>query len=74
MTDCTLGRELRSDREPRPSEVIVDSQSVETATMVSQAVGYDGAKQIKGRKRYLTVDTLGLQNARAGHSSQSTRA
>ena len=26
----------------------------------SLAVGYDGAKQIKGRKRHLTVDTLGL--------------
>lgn len=51
---------VANDREPRPSEAIVDSQSVETATMVSQAVGYDAAKQIKGRKRHLTVDTLGL--------------
>jgi hypothetical protein len=28
--------------------------------MVSQAVGYDAGKQVKGRKRFLTVDTLGL--------------
>ncbi len=28
--------------------------------MVSQAVGFDGAKQIKGRKRHMCVDTLGL--------------
>jgi len=28
--------------------------------MVNQAVGYDAGKQIKGRKRFLTVDTLGL--------------
>ncbi len=28
--------------------------------MVSQAVGYDAAKQVKGRKRHLTVHTLGL--------------
>ncbi len=28
--------------------------------MVSEAVGYDGGKQVKGRKRHLTVDTLGL--------------
>lgn len=28
--------------------------------MVSQAVGYDAGKQLKGRKRFLTVDTLGL--------------
>ena len=28
--------------------------------MVSQSVGYDAGKHIKGRKRFLTVDTLGL--------------
>ncbi len=28
--------------------------------MVHEAVGYDGAKQIKGRKRFTLVDTLGL--------------
>lgn len=47
-------------REPSPSEVAVDSQSVETATMISQQVGYDAGKKIHGRKRHLTVDLLGL--------------
>ena len=28
--------------------------------MVSQEVGFDRGKLIKGRKRFLTVDTLGL--------------
>ena len=28
--------------------------------MVSEAVGYDAGKQIKGRKRFISVDTLGL--------------
>lgn len=28
--------------------------------MVSQEVGYDAGKNVKGRKRFLTVDTLGL--------------
>ena len=28
--------------------------------MVHQAVGYDGGKKIKGRKRFTLVDTLGL--------------
>jgi Transposase DDE domain len=28
--------------------------------MVSQSVGYDAGKQIKGRKRFMTFDTLGL--------------
>ncbi len=46
--------------EPSPSEAAVDSQSVETATMISQEVGYDAGKQIHGRKRHLTVDLLGL--------------
>ncbi len=31
-----------------------------TRAMVNQAVGYDAGKRIKGRKRFLTVDTLGL--------------
>ena len=51
---------LDSEREASPSEVIVDRQSVKSAAMVSEAVGYDAAKLIKGRKRHLTVDTLGL--------------
>ncbi len=28
--------------------------------MVSKGVGYDAGKKIKGRKRFMTVDTLGL--------------
>jgi transposase len=43
-----------------PSEAIIDSQSVATASMIHDAVGYDKAKQIKGRKRHMSVDTLGL--------------
>ena len=49
-----------NERQPSPSEVIVDSQSVKSAAMVTQAVGFDAGKLIKGRKRFLTVDTLGL--------------
>ena len=48
------------DREPNPSAAIVDCQSVENGTMVSQAVGFDSGKLVKGRKRHLLVDTLGL--------------
>lgn len=53
---------LRSQqqRQPDASEAIIDSQSVKTAAMVNQSVGYDAAKQIKERKRFVTVDTLGL--------------
>lgn len=51
---------IEQGRHPSPSEAVVDSQSVKSAAMVSQAVGYDAAKQVRGRKRHLTVDTLGL--------------
>ncbi|MBP5974716.1 transposase [Brasilonema sp. CT11] len=47
-------------REASASEAIIDSQTVETATMVSQEIGYDSGKKIKGRKRHMLVDTLGL--------------
>ena len=43
-----------------PSEAIIDSQSVKSAAGVQEVVGYDGGKQIKGRKRFIVVDTLGL--------------
>ena len=43
-----------------PSAASMDSQSVKTATPAAIAVGFDGGKRIKGRKRHLMVDTLGL--------------
>jgi putative transposase len=46
-------------REPTPSALCIDSQSVK-ATEVGGERGYDGGKQIKGRKRHIVVDTLGL--------------
>ena len=51
---------VAAGREPSPSEAAVDSQSVETATMIHEDVGYDAGKKIHGRKRHLTVDLLGL--------------
>jgi len=50
-------------RNPTPTAGSVDSQSVhETAeATVSRATsGYDGHKRVNGRKRHITVDTLGL--------------
>lgn len=43
----------------RPTAAILDSQSVKSDGH-GGAVGYDAAKKIKGRKRHLLVDTLGL--------------
>lgn len=51
---------VSEDRDVSPSAAILDSQSVKTATPAAIEVGYDSAKHMKGRKRHLLVDTLGL--------------
>jgi len=42
-----------------PSVVIMDGQSVKT-TERGGARGFDAHKRVKGRKRHILVDTLGL--------------
>ena len=46
-------------REPAPTAVGVDSHSVKTAEAGGPR-GFDAGKKIKGRKRHVAVDTLGL--------------
>jgi hypothetical protein len=60
MTVYVNGSELIMTVSQAHSHAIIDSQSVKSAVMVSQAVGYDAGKHLKGRKRFVTVDTLGL--------------
>jgi transposase len=47
-------------RAASPSEAIIDSQSVKTAAMLAEEIGFDAGKLIHGRKRFTAVDTLGL--------------
>lgn len=50
----------RVGRHPDPSAGIMDSQSVKTVEESARVRGYDAHKCVKGRKRHLLVDTLGL--------------
>jgi putative transposase len=50
----------RAGKDPQPTAAIVDSQSVKTTEESAHPSGYDAHKNVKGRKRHLLVDTLGL--------------
>ena len=56
-------------REESPSAAIIDSQSVKTGPDARNAVGFDAGKRVKGRKRHLLCDTLGLMMRIEVHSA-----
>jgi putative transposase len=50
---------LAAGRDPDPRVACIDSQSVKTA-YGGEEVGTDGGKKVRGRKRHIAVDTMGL--------------
>ncbi|MFG6093885.1 IS5 family transposase [Leptothoe sp. ISB3NOV94-8A] len=51
---------LAEGRDEQPSLTSIDSQSVRTSENKGFEQGVDGHKRVKGRKRHIVVDTLGM--------------
>jgi len=47
-------------RKVRPSAGIIDSQSCKTTSCGGDWIGFDNAKKVRGRKRFILTDTEGL--------------
>ena len=51
---------LESGRKAQPTAGIIDAQSVKSTLVSSESKGYDAGKKVKGIKRHIITDTMGL--------------
>ena len=64
---------IEQERHPSPSEAIIDSQSVKSAAMVSQSVGYDAGFPDQRAQAVYDGRYLGFSLAGMGHRSECGR-
>jgi putative transposase len=60
LDDVRRAVRRQAGRAEEPTAAAIDSQSVKAAAGVSDGVGTDGGKKVRGRKRHTLTDTLGL--------------
>jgi Transposase and inactivated derivatives len=62
---------LKAGRQSSPSIGLIDSQSVKTTRIGGSQRGFDGGKNVKGRKRHIVTDTSGLLLSAVSHAANT---